>query len=233
MEILTGNFKLAKARKQGWLARGISLLPGNKSGIELCPDRGACFATCIESSGHGTMPNVTRARMERARFFADHQDAFITLLHIDIERLVHSAKALKLRPACRLNVISDIAWEVVAPDLFTSFPEVQFYDYTKSPERARAHRRGDFTPGYDLTYSWSEKASHQFGMAHLNGGGKIAIVSRYSPIERYDLPNWLRQLNSQRFVDGDEHDLTFLHPPGSVIVLSVKGKLRSKRTKFA
>lgn len=230
MEILTSNQKMAKSRSQGWLSRGISLLPGRKSGIELCPDRGACYLTCIESSGHGIMPNVIRARMERARFFKDHQHAFITLLHIDIERLVHAAEVFKLRAACRLNVISDIAWEHVAPDLFTSFPEVQFYDYTKSPERARAHRLGDFPAGYDLTYSWSEKATHQFGYAHLAGGGKIAIVSRKGGA---DMPTWMLVKSSGNVVDGDEHDLTFIHPPGSVLVLSPKGNLRAKRTKFA
>lgn len=230
MDILTDNVKLRKGNGEGWLTRGISLRPGNLSGRELCAHRGACFATCIDSAGHGGMPNVQRARMERARFFNDHRSAFITLLHVDIEHLIHAAKVHRLRPACRLNVISDVPWERVAPDLFTSFPEVQFYDYTKDPERARAHRKGDFPAGYDLTYSWSEKATHQFGYAHLAGGGKIAIVSRKGGA---DMPTWMLVKSSGNVVDGDEHDLTFLHPPGSVIVLSPKGKLMTKRTKFA
>ena len=45
MDILTSNYKLDKCVAHGWLARGIQLLPGNKSGKELCLYRGACFAT--------------------------------------------------------------------------------------------------------------------------------------------------------------------------------------------
>ncbi len=42
-----------------------------------------------------------------------------------------------LSPAVRLNDTSDLSWERLHPDLFTEFPNIQFYDYTKLYKRMK------------------------------------------------------------------------------------------------
>lgn len=230
MKLLTPTAKMMHA-PEGWTNLGVQLLPGNKSGIELCPDRGACLATCLESSGHGKQAVVRRARELRSRLWAESKPLFI-------EALLDELQSLQRRKAdgwiaIRLNAFSDIAWEDEAPELFAAFPRVQFYDYTKSTSRARRSRGNTslWWPGnYDLTYSWSEKASGPFGAMHLRQGGKIAIVHRGGWWEPETLPKWMQ---SHHLADGDQHDLTFLHQPGSILMLSPKGKLKARRTKFA
>ena len=51
--------------------------------------------------------------------------------------------------AVRPNVLSDIPWERVYSDMFETFYDVQFYDYTKRPNRV-------VPANYDLTFSRSE-----------------------------------------------------------------------------
>ena len=58
----------------------------------------------------------------------------------------------KQRFFVRMNLLSDIPWEMMIPWLFQDFPEVEFYDYTKimsrNPERVGVKN-------YNLTYSYS------------------------------------------------------------------------------
>ena len=238
MHLLTSNAKLEKGSAGlGYLAMGVQLAPGNLSGRELCPHRGACFATCLFSAGHGKFASVHNARLERAKLWNEHPKAFLALLDMELGKLSERAERRHLQAAVRLNVFSDIAWEAVAPDLFTSHPSIQFYDYTKWTYRAQRSRPQAGAIGwpanYDLTYSWSESSTYQWGRAHLTRGGKIAYVSREfheSGSDAKDVPKWM--IRHGGWQDGDEHDLTFLHPHGSILYLRPKGELKTKRTPF-
>lgn len=227
VKLLTTNAKLLTAIDWGYIALGAQLLPGNKSGAEFCDDRGACFATCIETTGRGNMPNVKNARMVRSRLWIENPDQYIYTMHDELDALERDAAKQGLLPAARLNTLSDLPWEELAPTLFSEHPNIQFYDYTKSAKRARMGRKGLMPDNYDLTYSWSEKADGRFGSMHLRHGGKIAIVGR----DRDSIPQWMSRAG--QLVNGDEHDLIFLHPPGSVQVLTPKGKLKKHQTNFA
>jgi len=68
----------------------------------------------------------------------------------------------------RLNVLSDIPWEVFFPDLFKMFPEIQFYDYTKVPGRKPPKN-------YTLVFSYSGKNSDAM-MKELESGTGCAVV---------------------------------------------------------
>lgn len=72
-------------------------------------------------------------------------------------------------PFVRLNVISDLPWELVFPSLFDKLlPKLAFYDYTKVPGRV-------LPLNYDLTFSWSG-ANFRSCIDVINGGGKVAVV---------------------------------------------------------
>ena len=225
--LLTTNSKLAKSRDHGHLSAGLEFLPGNKSGTEMCPNRAACFATCLDTSGFGNFPRTVQARLRRARQYIEDPTTFLAILSAEITIHAATAQHLALVPTVRLNVFSDLPWEEIAPDLFPSFPAVQFLDYTKSPDRARAALRPEWPSNYHLLYSWNEKATHQFGTAHLRAGGTIAAVTREHGA---DLPAWMQKAPQ---VDGDTHDLIHLHAPGSILQLTPKGKLTPTATKFA
>jgi hypothetical protein len=224
-DLLTTNAKLVKGSSLGWLGTGLSLLPGNKSGTEFCHNRGKCFATCLDTAGHGNLPNVRAARMWRSRLFVDEPADFFQLLTGELLQHRERAKRRGFKPAVRLNVLSDIPWELLAPVLFERFKDIQFYDYTKSIERASLSLRGAWPRNYILTYSWNEKADARQTHTLLRRGGRVAAVSRDNG---HDLPFWMKPQ-----VDGDKHDFIFLHPPGAVQVLTPKGKLKHKETAFA
>lgn len=225
-DLLTSNHKLDMATAHGWLAKGVSLLPGRKSGREFCPHRGACFRTCLDTAGHGASPVVEAARLWRSKLWIEAPEAYLGLLDREVGRHAEAAERRSLRACVRLNVFSDIAWEEEAPDLFHSYPSVQFYDYTKSPERARASLRPGWPPNYDLTYSWSENTTPWFASRFLRDGGRVAYVHR----EGSDMPPVIQRADH---VDGDEHDLNFIHRPGVVQLLKPKGKLHTQHTRFA
>ena len=225
--LLTTNSKLAKSRDHGHLSAGLEFLPGNKSGAEMCPHRGACFATCIDGAGFGNIPRTKQARLRRASHYIEDPTDFLAILSAEITIHAATAQHLALIPTVRLNVFSDLPWEEIAPNLFPRFPAVQFLDYTKSPDRARAALRPGWPPNYHLLYSWNEKATNQFGTAHLRAGGNIAAVTREHGA---DLPTWMQKAPQ---VDGDAHDLIHLHAPGSILQLTPKANLKHNRTQFA
>lgn len=238
MRLLTTNSKLAKARDYGYLAVGLELAPGKLAGRgEACPARGDCYRTCIFSSGFGAMTSVRKARIDRHRlmFNTDGQLNQLALdqLISEIKAAQRKAVRLKLKLAVRLNVFSDISWENVAPALFMMFPDVQFYDYTKIVTRARRYVEGKLPFNYHLTFSISEYVPLYSDTERLLRVGDESHVQRMSvalPLYQNVKAIWLPSTYA-RHVDGDKHDLTFLHPAGSIILLSAKGKAGSRNPK--
>lgn len=74
----------------------------------------------------------------------------------------------KATPMMRLNVYSDVPWELVFPELFIELSDLQFYDYTKVPGRSPPDN-------YDLTFSYSGRNEASMRQ-ELATGRKAAIV---------------------------------------------------------
>lgn len=107
---------------------------------------GFCWEYCLNTSGRSKFPNVQKSRIEKTKLFYENRDAFVLKLSREIENLQKRGERNGKPCAVRLNGTSDIKWENIAPSLFSDFPEVNFYDYTKVPNRQ--------TPeNYHLTYS--------------------------------------------------------------------------------
>lgn len=203
--------KLRKANEYGYHTAGLMLAPhlvGQRGNV--CPDSTPeCRRHCLAFSGRGGMGAVITARRKRTQLWFDDPDQFLALLDADLEALIRKAERRGLRPACRLNTLSDIPWEET--DVIENFPEIQFYDYTKSVKRARRFLNGLLPSNYHLTLSRSELNKPECA-AFLRAGGTVSSVFDRLP-------------RGPHVVDGDVHDLTFLHPPGSLIALSPKGSL--------
>jgi len=146
------NIKLEKsnAADEGYETVGLTLSPAEESGFNVCAFASpACTAACLKFTGHNTFTNVRRAQIAKTRALFLHRDAFKLKLFTEIDHARSMAIKRGNTLAVRPNVLSDIPWERVYSDMFETFYDVQFYDYTKRPNRV-------VPANYDLTFSRSE-----------------------------------------------------------------------------
>lgn len=221
------NVKLAKSDKaqRGYLTFGLSLAPAMTSGYQTCPHASAgCMKACIFTSGHAQVfKSIGQSRIAKTRAWFQSRELFKAMLLRDIRAAIRKGTKERKRVAIRLNVFSDIPWERVFPDLFTMFPKVQFYDYTKNVQRAIAHAQGAFPANYHLTFSRSE-TNERDCLNVLANNGSVTVV-----FDKKTLPTtW----NGFAVVNGDETDLRFMDKRGAIIGLYAKGAGRKDTSGF-
>ena len=210
-----GNTKLAKG-SEDWLVAGLSLLPHVMGGRQVCGREtvAGCASTCLVHSGRGQMNKVIRARQKRNDLLNSDPSLFYATVEQDIEKFINYCQKKSLKPAVRLNVFSDIHYEARI-DL-KKFP-VQFYDYTKYPERMTR-----VPSNYHLTLSYSSVVK-SYEQKVLSSPANWAVV--------FDGP-LPETFKDRQVINGDNHDLRFLDPSNSVVGLKLKGSKRSN-TGFA
>jgi len=235
--------KTVKGEKQGYLTGILYLAPHTIAGVgNLCPNATAgCMAACLYTAGRGVFNNVQSARIAKTKRFHADRSAFMAELVKDIAALVRKAKRAGMTPVVRLNGTSDLPWENItvpmAPpaahsprSIMAMFPDVQFYDYTKSVRRARAHARGEMPANYHLTFSRSECNTNDC-LSVLASGGNVAVVFGTRKGERLPI-RW----NNFTVLDGDSSDLRFRDTSkgvyGYVVGLRAKGPARKDRSGF-
>jgi len=223
----TGNPKLMKGEKKGYLSFVLHLAPADLSGKEVCPKRTAgCTAACLNTAGRGGMfkPGGTnaiqQARLRKTKMFFEQRDAFMADLVKDIKLGIKQAEKKGMIPAFRLNGTSDLSWEKYevadGKNVFQLFPEVQFYDYTKVLGR----KTGDIK-NYHLTFSNADGNLNDV-LAAQKSGLNIAVVFDKLP----------QKYLSWNVVDGDETDLRFLDPKAVIVGLKAKGRARKDTSGF-
>jgi hypothetical protein len=225
----TGNPKLLKGQKLGYLSFVLHLAPADISGKEVCPKRTAgCTAACLNTAGRGGMFKkgettnvIQQARLRKTKMFFENRDQFMKDLYHDILKGIKQAERLGLTPAFRLNGTSDLAWEkytvgTTDMNLFQLFPNVQFYDYTKVLGRKVSH-----LPNYHLTFSKADGNDMDVRIA-ASKGMNVAAVFKEMP-ETYI---------GRKVIDGDETDLRFLDEKGVIVGLKAKGKAKKDTTGF-
>lgn len=133
----TSSTKTIKGEKIGYLTAILYLTPNE----DLCPlaKLAGCMEGCLYSAGRGAFNSVQKARQAKTAFWYEQRASFLMSLCADIWELRQAASRKNLKLLVRLNGTSDIAWENydVIPNrtIFSLFPDVQFYDYTKHPSR--------------------------------------------------------------------------------------------------
>jgi hypothetical protein len=169
------------------------------------------------------MGKVRSARLNKtARFYMDRA-GFLSDLDRDLTTLESEAKRLGMIPACRLNGTADLIWERIAPSLFTKFPNVRFYDYTKNPVRMRKYLAGKLPANYHLTFSRSEINSRLSSNILREGGNVAAVFSGRQLPKRY---------KGVRVVNGDADDRRFADKRGVWVGLLAKGRARKDKSGF-
>ena len=224
------NAKTIKGQQYGYMTGVLYLAPFDLSGYQVCPmaEIAQCHGPCLNSAGRGAFNSVQDARIKKTKLFFTDRNAFFAKLIPSIHTLINKSRKLGLIPLCRLNGTSDIKWENVAfehngieyPNIFAMFPDLQFYDYTKIPNRST------HVPNYDLTFSYSGVVEFQpYVQRALGEGYRIAVVFR----RRDDIP---AEFLGTTCVDGDDSDLRHEDPHGVVVALYAKGKARHDTSGF-
>lgn len=230
--ISRSNIKLLKGETKKYLSYGLSLSPYDTSGFNVCPHSTAgCRASCIFTSGNGNYPTVTKGRIARTKYLFSDRQGFKQQLFKEIELASKLATKKKMKLAIRLNVFSDIPWELMFPDLFTTFKNIQFYDYTKNPRRMlRSITVGSFPVNYHLTFSRSESNDNAVKDV-LKNGGNVTIPFRIKNGTK--LPK-IYSIGDKKYnvIDGDKTDLRFLDKKNVIVGLKAKGSGNTDMTSF-
>ena len=205
----------------------LSLAHSNTSGYNVCPvankigennaNKSNCSLVCLAKNGNGNYPNVIESRITKTkRFFEDRQN-FLNELVVEIYKSIEKSRVNKNTPTFRLNAYSDIKWESVKVDkfgnntIFQLFPDVQFYDYTKIPNR--------ITPfNYSLTYShWGKWETTNKAMKQ---GQNVAMVFDAKKTDK--LP---KMFKGRQVVDGDKTDLRTPQNDGLNAIVGLRAKM--------
>lgn len=215
VKLLTPPDANTKFRKTSTPVYGLSLLPAKASNHEVCNYRTpACTAGCVAYAGRGKSPKVLAGRAHKTEFFARNPDAFTSLLYWEIAAAEDRHYPQKI--AVRLNAFSDIPWESVAPWLFDTAPEIQFYDYTKWPHQRRESR---LPHNYDLTYSVDDSWTENRIALNLRQGFRLAMIV---PSGQEITP----MFHNYPCVNGDLSDARWEDPKPGLVLLKAKGDMR-------
>lgn len=272
--LLEPNPKLSKGGRMCWITPGLMLSPFGISGIRnLCPYASKeCAAGCLNESGMGGIPKpgteemaATDARKRRTAMLFWGREVFGRTLKTSLDFWHRIAdmhpddwtdrvrKKLKPQPedqcerhhmALRMNVLSDLPWEVMNFDfgtdghmtvfeyVYTHYNKLPCYDYTKNPERMMQFLEGYMPRNYYLTFSLSE-INAEIAFEILDRGGNVAVVFDVNPLQR-PLPPLPKIWCGYPVIDGDQYDMRFLdnrkhaklrrsHGTGLVVGLRQKG----------
>jgi hypothetical protein len=210
------NHKTIKGEKLGYITYILYMSPytDNSKGINLCPFASkGCSAACLYKSGFGGMyENVKNGRRNKTEWYLADRKGFMAAIDNEIGKAVkrHEGKAIV---TIRLNGTSDITWEKIkvreGKNIFELYPDIQFYDYTKIPNRFDKV----LPKNYHLTFSRSEE-NHVTAIKLLKRGINVAMVFDKLP-ESYE---------GVRVISGDDTDLRFLDDRGVIVGLRYKNQ---------
>ena len=246
---IDANPKTIKGRRKGYVTAVLYLAPSDSSGTELCgmADIAGCKVGCLNTAGRGGMAagNATftaangeplpdnaiqKARLRRTDFYLSDRAGFMARLVREIERAKRYARRKRKKLVVRLNGTSDIRWESVPciragkphANLFAAFSELQFYDYTKLP-----NRKVIGIPNYHLTFSYSHR--DEFAPIVARAVRFYGSAVNFAAVFARALPAYFLGRN---VVNGDESDLRFLDRRGVVVGLVAKGRARRDASGF-
>ena len=219
----TGNPKLLKGEKKGYLSFVLHLAPANLSGYNTCAKAtDGCKQACLNTAGRGGIFKkgestnvIQKARIRKTKMFFEQRDQFMADLESDIRAGIKQAEKMNMVPAFRLNGTSDLAWEKYG--IIEKFPEVQFYDYTKIVGRKVSHLKN-----YHLTFSNADGNINDVLKAKSNGMN-VAVVFRKELPATY---------LGRKVINGDETDLRFLDEKNVIVGLKAKGKAKKDTSGF-
>jgi hypothetical protein len=195
----------------------------------------ACRVSCLVRTGNNvTQENAVSKYAKSAALLGDPV-AFCAALAMNCKSFADGQASVGKKATIRLNMLADVPWEVVFPDLFEMVPHARYYDYTK----VGIHNR-NIPSNYDLTFSFNGENEELCKMA-LEAKHRIAVVM-VSPdatrkpsvkdqrvtyeeaIEVFgrEMKNPFGAKGTYQFVDGNSDDFRPMDPAPSIVFLSYK-----------
>jgi len=227
--------KTIKGNKKGFITAIQYLSPYTDSGVNLCANakNAECYIACLKSAGR--MGMAFDARLNRTKLYLNDQAEYFRQLTKEITAFIKKASKKGLTPLIRLNGTSDIRWEnigfysegVYYRNIMEVFPDIQFYDYTKLPNREKSiNGIQSFPENYDLTFSYSGAEGYKkFNDRALKDGKRVAVV--FDKLENIPVV-----FEGRRVISGDDTDVRHLDPKNTIVALYAKGKARKDQTGF-
>jgi len=224
---IEADAKTSKGEKLGITTGILYMMPDD----QLCPVAKAagCREACLVSAGRAAFtPGIGKSRAGRTQFYHQDREKFMELLvEHEIPRVIKAAEAKGNKPAVRLNGTSDINWSKVTYKgltVFEHYPNVMFYDYTKSPAILRSAASVD---NWQVTASYSEasiKYARMITKAADESAANLAVVFRTKELPETFL--------GRPVIDGDESDVRFMDPRGVIVGLKAKGSAKKDDSGF-
>lgn len=232
-------------------------VPELRSKVGVCVGSSdACRTSCLIYAGQNqAVEHNNLIKGDRLLGLLKEPKAFIRMMVDSMEKHVRATAKTGTVPYFRPNILSDIPWEILFPELWTypAFQNLSIYDYTKLAGRetaslGRLHsamgadKMLDGALRYDLTFSFSGENANLMEQ-ELERGVRLAIVFlrtlksgslkpnkdtgkvSYKAAESFGNMRFL----GKRIIDGDEHDLRPLDPQGTIVGLRFKS-LRGKQS---
>ena len=204
--------KVEKGKKENFQTLILYLSAGKNAGKDVCSFASTgCRLACLVGSGHSLIEKragkhvIDVSRIVKTWLTVYRKDIAIDVLKHEIRLASARAERKGHKFAVRLNGTSDLDFY----EIYQSFPQVQFYDYTKNPERVPL-------PNYHLTFSYSQANKARF--AHYKQaqarGQAIAFPVRSDEFEQ--------ACNLVDCFSMDTTDLRFLDKAGKYGILKAK-----------
>ncbi len=218
--LTTRSVKAEKSQGIGILDAICYLAPAQtiSKHLNLCTSSSKhCRKICIAWTGQLGMPSGFKALCARAIFYHAFPKEFRDRLDFETKSLLKRAEKKGYSLSIRLNGTSDIAWELPANGRYIQhamglFPTVKYYDYTKHAGRCFAgYLKSQNAEGYHLTFSFS--------------GENHKLIDRIDPLVSIAVPfsgAMPSELWGRAVIDGDQHDIRWLDPQGSIVGLKFK-----------
>jgi hypothetical protein len=125
-------------------------------GITVCASATIqCSQSCLVFSGRNTRDYATIKKLALTMSLIHKPLAFMRVLYAAAAAWEKSCECNSATPYLRLNVYSDVPWELLIPDMFAHFRKIRFYDYTKVSGRMAMINGRYPIENYDLTFSYS------------------------------------------------------------------------------
>jgi len=206
-----------------------------------------CRASCLVLTGNNPKAKAnSTAKARKSYALLENPEVFIALLREELIAFASSALSKDLDPVVRLNMLSDIPWYELCPELLIECAEeygIVWYDYTKVPfwNNPKYQEVSDIL---DLTFSFSG-ANHKECTEALNAGHRVAMCFAPANPERAAGPDTRTSFGevyglgrksglidkhgrislldgSWDFVDGDSSDYRIDDPEPSIVCLNFK-----------
>jgi hypothetical protein len=200
----------------------VYLAPFKLSGYNVCPDSTPeCRAGCLFTSGRvkieicSNNSTIQKARIIKTKLLFEQQEFFMRWMIAEMKSYQAKAERDGYDFSARLNGTSDVDWENILVDgknIFDHFPNVQFYDYTKSAKRMFSIIQHN----YHLTFSYTGKNEAE-AIQVLESNRNVAVI--FNIKKGQPLPaTW----NGYPVIDGDITD--YRPNDGNGVVVGLRWK---------